>query len=393
MGLGAQAVTCCGMRSGFSTDATHILIVRHGEGRGRIRSYLQDALDDITRRRPELAARLRVVSTGGSPPDLTQTRAVVFWLADPLREMYPPCYEEAAGIAAEGMARGIRIVNGPDALSNTIKSTQARIWRAAGIRTPEHREFVDRPGFERALGLTRFPAVLRADRYHSQKGMRVLATSHEALTLPKIAIEYPGAIAEFVDVRAGFRDSGSADVWSELYHKKRQFVFGAEVQTGHLFFSTMPLVSSDNCTFKVPGHSPGRWTRATSRITRRPPLHRVEARWKADLRGDRRRRHERQLWDQALAEDLQYWESGSEHPDLMIAAMWALGLEFGAIDYSSLADGSLVLWEANPHFSLPPVRGTMFAAERRTRVRFARHYDGIAMFFSSLLDGVGPAAF
>lgn len=362
----------------------NVLIVRHGESSER--AYLQGAIDHISNRRPELAARIRLHWTGEPKPDLDEVRAVVFWLRDPLRERYPD-YQAALEIAVEAQARGLRVANHPAALSHTVKSTQARIWQEAGIRTPSHRRFVDRADFEAVLAETRFPAVLRADDRHGQIGMRILDRGEDARALSAEAIEYPGSIADFVDVREGYRASGARHVWSELYHKKRQFVFGPVVRASHLFFSSNPLVSSNTCTLKMPEGTLGRWRRRTvRRLTDRPP-HRAEQRWLGRLRRDPRRARELELFEQSLAADIEYWETGCEQPELMRAAASALGLDFAAIDYSTLADGSLVLWEANPYFLLPVARVRMLAAERRTPERVSSYYDGIGKWLSLLLDG------
>jgi hypothetical protein len=92
------------------------------------------------------------------------------------------------------------------------------------------------------------------------------------------------------------------------------------------------------------------------------------------------------LFQEALREDIRYWEAGSEHTDVMRAAMSVLELDFAAIDYSSLADGSVVLWEANPHFNLPPARQRMLPKQRRTRERLRSYGDAIAEFLGSLVD-------
>ncbi len=72
-------------------------------------------------------------TTGSAAPALDGVAAVVFWLADPLRELYPDCFAEASHLAAEAEKRGIRVVNRPESLSNTIKSKQSELWQAAGI--------------------------------------------------------------------------------------------------------------------------------------------------------------------------------------------------------------------------------------------------------------------
>ena len=69
------------------------------------------------------------------------------------------------------------------------------------------------------------------------------------------------------------------------------------------------------------------------------------------------------------------------------AAMTALGIDFAAIDYSSLGNGDVILWEANPYFYFPPMRERMFVRERRTPERVASYHAAIGDFLERLADG------
>lgn len=90
-------------------------------------------LSRLKKRDPELAARLVIHQTGTPAPSLSRIALVVFWLGDPLRQKYPDCYAEAAGIAHAAARRGIRVLNHPDGLSNTAEALQSEIWSKAGI--------------------------------------------------------------------------------------------------------------------------------------------------------------------------------------------------------------------------------------------------------------------
>jgi hypothetical protein len=50
--------------------------------------YLERSLRSLARRSAALHRRLRFHHTGAPAPELRDARAVVFWLADPLRERY-----------------------------------------------------------------------------------------------------------------------------------------------------------------------------------------------------------------------------------------------------------------------------------------------------------------
>jgi hypothetical protein len=98
----------------------------------------------------------------------------------------------------------------------------------------------------------------------------------------------------------------------------------------------------------------------------------------------------RRLDRDAVAADLEFAHGAPEHPVLMRRAASALGLDFAAFDYSTFADGSVVLWEANPHPSIPGWRHTGMPLVRRTWPRLTRIYAETAAFFRSLIhDSIG----
>ena len=335
-----------------------MLVVRHGEGRGRLPRYLQECLDALGRSHPAIARRLRVHHTGSPAPELGAARAVVFWLADPLRESYPTCYAEACTIADAARARGIRIVNPPEALSNSVKSVQAALWQAAGVPTPAHRRFAARSELEACLPTVSFPAIVRADDLHGQWHMHVCRTADEALAVVDQRWRYPGSIAPLVDTRADYRQRDAPPPWSAFFHKKRVFVFGDVLCPTHLYFSDGPIVAQRTSTLY-----PYRKLRRRGRL--------IEA---------------QRRYGSSIAADLAYVNRAAEHGDLMRRAARVLGLDFMAIDYASTADGGVVLWEANPYFHLPPWYANPLPVKRRLWRRFRRFHDSLAAFFRSLLD-------
>ena len=64
----------------------------------------------------------------------------------------------------------------------------------------------------------------------------------------------------------------------------------------------------------------------------------------------------------------------------------ALGLEFAALDHIVLADGSVVFWEANPHFYLAGLRDVLLPFVRGISTRLDRAHDAIGMFVAELLE-------
>jgi hypothetical protein len=345
--------------------ATCILIVRHGPGLGRFVRYGERTLHWIRRHDPALAERILVheTGTGALPTTAAGAGAVVFWMADPLRECYSDCYAEAVEIAELAARRGARVVNPPAALSNTVKSTQARLWEQAGVPCAAARRFADRAELEAHLGTTAMPAIVRPDLLHAQQGMRICRTPAEAIAAVEKDGRYPGALVPFVETREDYRRHDPASVWAQFYHKRRAYVFGDAVVPVHIFFSTSPVVAWSGSTFS-------RYEGWRSLVQPLAYLRRLDR--------------------EAVAADLAFSSGPPEQPALMRRAASALGLDFVAIDYSTFADGSVVLWEANPHPCIPGWRATGMPLVRRTFSRLNRIYAGTAAFFRTLIhDPIG----
>jgi hypothetical protein len=333
-----------------------ILVVRHGAGRGRSVKTLEEALERLAGARPAVAAAVRFHDTGSAaPPSLDGVRAVLFWLGDPLRERYPACFEEAQEVARQAQARGIRLVNPPEALSQTIKSRQAELWAKAGIPTPNHVPFADRDELQAKLAIFDGPILVKADQLHSQRGMWAFASGRAAIEgLDWSRIAYPGAIADLVDTREGFRRTRPHTVWGRFYHKKRCLVLGDAVSPRSVLFSTNPIVGLKTCTFRPPAG----WRRFGYSL-------------RADVRA-------------CIRADRAWWRSGGEAHDVMRRAARALDLDLCAIDYASTAAGGVVLWEANPFFDLP-LRSHYFLPRSRG---FEARYRGFFRVLGDYLEGL-----
>jgi hypothetical protein len=339
-----------------SLDDRLVLCVRHGSGRGRHPRYLQGVFDGIRRRHADVAERLVVHETGGLAPDLDRVRAVVFFLADPLREHFPECFSEARAVADAAHALGLRVVNAPEAWSNTIKSTQSAIWHDHGVPTPVQRRLADRDDLEDALAEVEGPTILRPDDEHAQHGLRVCATRAE-LEAAARTFTFPGVIAPLVDARAGFAARAPGSLFGRYHHKKRALVLGDRVLPNELFFSSQPIVASETCTFH--------------RYAGRRSLPNVLARV---LPLERR----------CIAADIAYASGGPVPEDLLRRAVQVLGLDIAAVDYADTADGGAVLWEANPHFLLPPPNLMYLSRARRMAGRYEAVTDAFATFFRGL---------
>jgi hypothetical protein len=351
-------------RSKPEVKVGRLLLVRHGPGRGpTIRlskcrpKYFDPLLKDFARREPELRSQIGVWETGTPLPDLRDVRAILYLLQDPTRECFPECYADGMRLANEAKTQGIRLVNPPDVLSNSIKSTQASLWQAAGMPVPRQFAFSNRVEFERALIQTTFPAILRSDVLHAQVGMVFCYTKQEALTAADRNLPLPGTLSEFVDSREDYRSTMPGSIWAKFYHKKRAFVFGNRVRTNHIFFGKHPIVGSLSCSF--------------DHYRSLNPLRR----WKAN-----------RACKEHVEIDLAYFRKKTENEMELVAAAKALGMEFAAIDYSSKANGEIVLWEANPHFCIHAWPFQVLARQRKLADRMSAFHDSMAVFFKELLQ-------
>ncbi len=338
-----------------------VLLVRHGPGRGRVTPYLQFVLDGIGRAHPDSYRRLVLHETGTPTPDLAGVRGVMFWLADPLEETYPECYAEARAIADEAETRGCAVVNHPDALSNTRKGRQAELWSEAGVPTPRVVRFESRQELLSLADTLSYPVVLRGDELHAQKKLHLIPSPDALRALDPGAIAYPGVASTFVDPRPGFREAREDSLFAHYYHQRRAFVFGPTVCFHHLYFSAEPIVTTPSSTF---------WPYAGWR---------QHFRWKS------------RLVLRCVEEDLRYWREGDGHADLLRRAARSLGLAFCGFDYATRADGSAVLFECNPYFTLSPLPKATLARRRRIADRYRSYFRAIAAMIDALARGEAPS--
>jgi hypothetical protein len=132
-------------------------------------------------------------------------------------------------------------------------------------------------------------------------------------------------------------------------------VFGGTVLNNHAYFSEHPIVGEKSSTFRQmeQGHEPERI-------------------------------------GEMFAADIAFSYAAPEQPEIMRKAVRSLGLDFAAIDFSTFADGSIVLWEANPYFDLAAVKKCMLWKERDLAGRNHRYVDAMAMGLAHAV-GIGRA--
>ena len=334
-----------------------LLIVAHGPGRGRENPFLPLFLAHLDGRRPDLATRTRVHLTGsGEPVDLDGVGLILCFLADPLRQLFPQCYAEAKAIEARAEARGIEVLNRPDALGATSKLAQNARWRAMGLPCAEARGFDSAESLRAAMPGLRFPLILRYDLGHALESTFLCRTPEDAETA-LTQMRFPATALEFMDIRAAWRETGARSLFSRLHHKKRAFVVCGEVINSHLMFAEDPFVGLQSCTF-----------------TR-------QARWKRRLAA--RFGYQAGLLRKTVAADLAYFAGPADAPQTLAEATRALGLDMVAIDYASMPDGSVKIWEANPFFWLPHGSRSVLAGERQA----VRRVDETLDRFADILVG------
>lgn len=337
------------------------LLVRHGRWRGRDRPYMRQVLDHLRVAHPATFARLRLHETGRAPPPLDDTRGVLFWLADPLRELYPRCYAEARAIAGEGARRGLRMINPPDALSNSRKSRQSELWIAAGLPTPAASSFRTRQELHAIAEALAYPVVLRGDLLHAQRRMHVCRDPAELRAIPERALGLPGVATTFVDPRGGFREAlGPESPFARFFHAKRAFVIDKTVCFHHLYFSRGPIVTTPSSTI-APFAG---WRELVKQLPE-------------DVRA-------------CADEDVRYWAHGDDHASMLARAAEVLGLGWCAFDYITRADGSAVLFECNPYPTLSTLRHAALPRRRRIADRYAGYWRILARAIDELAGVTHP---
>lgn len=328
------------------TTGDPVLIVAHGPGRGARRTFLPWLLDEIAKR-PELEKLVAVHGTGAPPPALDGFAAVVFMLIEPIGQ-YPACEAEALALSAAARRQGIRVVNPPESLNNTIKSRQAQIWRRAGLPCAAAAPAGDEAALRHVLDRVTYPIIVRFDAGHVQQGVFVCSNREAALSVVA-KVRFPAVVLQFVDTRPSWRERAPGGVMARYFHKKRSMVFPTGAMNNHVYFSTLPVVGNRTCTFAA-----------------------AEGGGAVDD------------LDEMLAADIGYSFAPPERPRLMQAAVRALGLDFAAIDYSSFADGSVVLWEANASFALPYWSNGVLAHARRLEERVPRYVHAMIDYLEHL---------
>ncbi|MFK8112130.1 MAG: hypothetical protein AB8B91_07995 [Rubripirellula sp.] len=313
--------------------------------------------DDIAQRWPEIGERFDYWETGKPLPPLNDTAAILFQLQDPLLETFPDCYQDALELVEAAEESGTRIINSPVALSNTIKTKQSQIWCQANLPTPRCIPFQSIEQLHQAAFQIDGPMIIKADNLHAQKRTLVPNGFAALQQIPVDQIPIPGSLSPLIDTRSGYAKLDPQSPYATHFHKKRAMVFGDHVQNNHVFFSDRPVVGCMSSTFE--------------HFRRINPIKRYT--------GNLRCKSHVQC-------DIDFHYSEPDDARLLSEAARLLGVEFCAIDYSTHADGSIVLWEANPYFSLHRWPITVLGRQRRLQARTPRIHAVAATFLRELLS-------
>jgi hypothetical protein len=313
----------------------------------------------LAARHHPLIYRLRLHRTGDPAPEFRREDVVLFWLGDPLDVLYPECYRDALALEARARGAGAVVLNPPDALCRTSKLKQSGVWRKAGVPCARAWGFESFEELFAELPNLPAPFILRHDRGHSQQDV-VIGSSVEDVRAMAETLQLPVSAIELIDVKRQFEEVEQASLYSRYYHKKRAFVFCDAIVNSHVFFSRTPLVSLSTSTFT----EQARWT---GRLARTLGLG-------------------RDLLEETAGTDKAFFAAPPDAPDVLHAAMRALGLDIAAIDYASTPDGGVIVWEANPYFHLPHGSRSVLASERDAVRRVDETVDALALVLTRLLD-------
>lgn len=330
-----------------------ILIVVHGPGRGRGVPTGNVFMERLQATDPAFAARFRVHETGSGAADLSNVALVLFWLGDPLREKYPACFMEAMEIAAAARSANIRILNSPEALSNTTKTRQSAIWHKERVPSARARMVNEPENLAQVCKDLGGICIVRSDVEHAQRDVLIVRNEADVRRAVETC-EFPVAVIQKFDIRGEYRAAGAepSSLFRRYHHKARAFVFGDAVMRSHLFFASGPVVGLSNCLLK-------REARPRRRLG-----HRFG--------------YNRKLFNDMIREDKTYFEADPLYARTLAHGVRALGLDFAAVDYSIRPDGSVVLWEANPYFWLPRGEESVLSEERNAVERVNKSLDWMA---------------
>lgn len=248
-----------------------------------------------------------------------QYKVIAFFYHDPLAALYPKQYAYAKRLEQFCKENHIHLINRPDPLSLSSKSSQLKLLRQAGFRVAKTYPLEFTEDIQR-IPPNDFPIFIRFDEGHDSKGGNTkgpFASYQEAMSNCKLDMFKPGRLLK-KPVALQWIDTMSPD---GLYRKYRVYATPKQVLKAFIAISPDWYVHWDNTLQN----------------------------------------------DMMQQEDQAYIESpvSSEEHIFFTRVVQALDLDFCGIDYAYLPSGEIIVWEVNPH---PGLEGT----EEPIRTRFTQ---------------------
>jgi hypothetical protein len=264
---------------------------------------------------------------------LKQYKVIAFFYHDPLAALYPKQYAYAKKLEAFCQQHQIRLINRPDPLSLSGKSSQLNILRQAGFLVAKTYPIQSVNDMQR-IPSDEYPIFIRFDEGHDSQGGNVqgpFASVQEAQT--SCQLERFTTSRHFKNpVAVQWINTVSPD---QLYRKYRVYATPKQVLKAFIAISPDWYVHWDNTLQN----------------------------------------------EMMYKEDQAYIESAVstiEH-DFFTRIVQVLDLDFCGIDYAYTPAGDIVVWEVNPH---PSLAGTEEPIRSRFTQLLADYYTGIMHEFN-----------
>ncbi|MGI9191841.1 MAG: hypothetical protein ACR2IL_06940 [Chitinophagaceae bacterium] len=229
--------------------------------------------------------------------------AVAFFYHDPLKDLYPEVYAYAKRVEAICLEAGIPLINRPEALSNTVKSTQLRLLTEAGFNVAHAFPFKHIDELKQVAD-SYYPLFLRIDIGHDSHGdfvqgpfdnYETLLEAYKPFDLDGNKVLAGQVAIQFIDTK---KDDG-------LYAKYRCLATPHRAMKAYIYFSEHWYIHNRNSV-------------------KNDTTIRINHEFVADV-------------------------FTPEENTLFTNAVKALNLDFCAFDFAYKSNGDIVIWEANPH--------------------------------------------
>lgn len=257
-----------------------------------------------------------------------QYRVIAFYYHDPLASLYPKQYAYAKKLASFCLQHGIRLLNQPEALSQSVKSVQLKRLHQAGFRVAQSFPIPNAGSFKQ-IPPQAYPLFIRFDAGHDSQGGHVQGPFYSLEALEQefdARLFQPGKHTKDI-LALQWIDTVSPD---GLYRKYRVYATPMSVLKAFIAIAPDWYVHWDNTT-----------------------------------QDDIMRQEDEQFIESPLS-DIEF--------QLFTSVVKTLNLDFCGIDYAYLPSGDIVIWEVNPH---PSLDGTEEPIRTRVTELLSNYYLSI----------------